>query len=871
MLLHYGRESGHCRAGSTILTLSFIFVTPLPALVDANHDSLSDVWAAQYPTAGSPTADPDGDGAPNLAESLAGTDPFNPASGFRGAVSIDLDSSIRLRWPSIQHKRYQIEASTDLRTWSGAGTALLGTGAELSTVVCAAGATTEPHRYWRVAVSDLDSNADGITDWEETVSFARITAAVEANGRASYANAAPTTIGKWLTAQNADGSWPDVDYSDTSSAKWAPINHLNRLAYMASDFTDSTSSLYHSAAIADAVTRGLQFWLSRHPVSTNVWQNDIGVPLALGPALVLMRNQLAPTLLASALELIPLQPHDASWATGENLVWYSGGTIHRAVLACDAALLALSVAQIESTLEITAGEGINVDGSFIQHSTQIYNGGYGLALLGDVARWVPALAGTAFAIDDTHRTCLDHLLLDGDAWMIRGTTFDYSTQGRNYARAETEKANGLALQVRAALNLILAAGSPRATELQALRDQIDGNGVGLVGHKHFWRADYSVHREAAAMVSLRLISKRSVGAECGNNENRRGLFQGCGETMIYRDGLEYYQIFPVWNWLRLPGTTLEQTAVMPPFYGYVRGTGTFTGGVTDGAIGLSAYVQADLKASRTSSTPTEVRPMPAARKSWFFFGDGFLALGAGITSSAANPIFTTANQTLLRGAVRLQTSGTAFNPPIGDSDFASTRWVQHDGVGYVFPTPTTVRLATTPQTGSWSLITVYASTTAVTKNVFTLGFDHGIAPTNATYAYVVLPGADEAATAAFAAQNPVTILVNTPQLQAARIASLDLSAVAFFDPGSITLKPGLTVASNQPALVLIHGVSTGFELTVAEPTQLLTTLNLTISGQYTVPDAVYDPVGNTTRVTVTLPSGQLAGSSVALHLSRSSE
>ncbi|MBK8475711.1 MAG: hypothetical protein IPL39_05210 [Opitutaceae bacterium] len=855
------------RLTSLALVLALGGINPLHAILDTNGDGISDLWEQRYPTAGSPIADPDGDGASNLAESVAGTDPFNSASGFRGTVSNVSDGTIRLRWPSIQHKRYQIEASTDLRNWSGAGTALLGTGAELSTVVRAAGATAEPRRYWRVAVSDLDANSDGISDWEETISFARITAAVEANGRASYANASPATISKWLTAQNTDGSWPDIDYSDTSSAKWAPIDHLNRLAYMASDFTDTTSSLYHSAAVTDAFTRGLQFWLTRRPVSTNVWQNDIGVPLALGPALVLMRNQLSTTLLTSALELIPLQPHDASWATGENLVWYSGGTIHRALLAGNAALLARSVAQIESTLEITAEEGINVDGSFIQHSTQIYNGGYGLGLLGDVARWVPALAGTAFAIDDTHRTCLDHLLLDGDAWMIRGTTFDYSTQGRNYARAESEKPNGLAMQVRAYLNLILASGSPRATELQALRDQIDGNSVGLVGHKHFWRADYSVHREAPAMVSLRLISKRSVGAECGNNENRRGLFQGCGETLIYRDGLEYHQIFPVWNWLRLPGTTLEQTAAVPPFYGYVRGTGAFTGGVTDGAVGLSAYAQADLKASRTLSTPTEVRPMPAARKSWFFFGDGFLALGAGITSSATNPIFTTVNQTLLRGDVRLQTSGTGFTAPAGESDFASTRWVQHDGVGYVFPSPATVHLAATAQTGSWSLITTYASTTPVTKNVFTLGFDHGVAPTNATYAYVVLPGADEPTTAAFATQNPVTILANTPLLQAARLASRDLSAVAFFDPGSITLKPGLTVASDQPALVLVRGVSAGLEITVAEPTQLLTTLNLSISGQYTVPGAVYDPVGNTTRVTVTLPSGQLAGSSVTLRLS----
>jgi len=852
-----------CRA-LIVLTLAPM----LHALVDTNADGISDVWAAQYPTAGAPSADPDRDGADNLAESRAGTNPLNTTSCFRCSITTEGDGALRLRWPSVAHKSYQVQTSSDLSVWSDFGTSLAGTGAELSVIIRTAGAATGPHSYWRVTVADVDSNAAGITAWEAAVSFAQIAAQLEITGRTANAGASAATIAKWLAAQNADGSWPDIDYSLTSSAPWPPGDHIKRLAYMASDFTDTASSLYHSAAITDAIARGLQYWLTRRPTSTNVWQNDIGVPLALGPTLVLMRHELDPALLASALTLIPLQPHDASWATGENLVWYSGGTIHRAILADDPALLARSVAQIESTLEITAGEGINLDGSFIQHSTQIYNGGYGLGLLGDVARWVPTLAGTAFAIDDTHRACLDHLVLDGDAWMIRRTTFDYSTEGRNYARAETEKADALALQVRADLDLILAAGSPRAAELQALRNQLAGQSEGLVGHKHFWRTDYSVHREAAAMVSLRLVSKRTVGAECGNNENRLGLFQGCGETMIYRDGLEYYQIFPVWDWLRLPGTTLEQTAAVPPFYGYVRGTVPFAGGATDGTVGLSALIQADLKAARTSTTPSEVRPMPAARKSWFFFGDGFLALGAGITSSTTNPIVTTLNQCLLRGPVRVSAAGTVATQPNGDTLVPDVAWVAHDSVGYVFPTPTAVRISNTSRSGSWSLITAYASTATVTKDVFTLGLEHGTAPANAGYAYVVLPGADEAATATFAAQNPITILANTPQLQAARIASLHLNAAAFFAPGSVTLKPGITVTSDQPALVLIHELSAGLDITVAEPTQLLTTLTLTVPGRYTGPGTTYDTTTNTTRVAILLPAGQSAGASVTIQLTQ---
>ncbi len=851
------------------LALLALLTTAIPvhATIDRDHDGISDVWAALYPTAGAPSADPDGDGADNLAESRAGTNPLDPRSCLRGFITAELDGSLRLRWPSVLHKQYQIQSSADLATWTNLGGARSGSGTEQAVLIRAAGAATETHRFWRVAVTDTGTNADGITDWENAVSVSRIAAQIEAYGIADYAVADSYSIAQWLASQNADGSWPTIDYDSQARNDWPPYAHLRRLACLASDFADPTSPDFHGAALSTAFARGLQFWVNKRPISANIWHNDIGVPLVLGPALVIMRHQLDPALLAAASELIPLYPRDANWATGENLVWNSSGTICRAILADDSALLSRSVAQIGSVLAITTGEGIQVDGTFHQHTTQIYNGGYGLALIKDVARWARALAGTAYALTPDQRNSLDHLMLDGDAWMIRRATFDYSTQGRNYARAIGEKPADLTRRVRDTIDLILAAGSSRAGELQALRDHIGGAGPGVVGFKHFWRGDYAVQRTAAAMVSLRLVSKRSVGAECGGDENLRGVFQGCGETMIYRDGLEYHEIFPVWNWLRLPGTTLEQTATVPPISGYVRGTAPFVGGVSDGTVGLSAFIQADLKAARTSTTPTEVRPMPAARKSWFFFGDGFLALGAGITCATANPVFTTVNQTLLRGEVRVSAGGTVSTRPAGNTAIPNTAWVHHDGVGYVFPSPTAVRLANTAQSGSWSLITAYASAATVTKEVFTLGLDHGVAPTDATYAYVVLPGADEAATSAFAALHPITLLANTPQTQAARIASLHLNAIAFFEPGSVTLKPGLTVSSDQPALLLLRTETDGHTLTVADPTQLLTALTLTLSGRYSTAGATYDTASNTTRIPVALPNGQDAGSSVRIQLS----
>ena len=54
------------------------------------------------------------------------------------------------------------------------------------------------------------------------------------------------------------------------------------------------------------------------------------------------------------------------------------------------------------------------------------------------------------------------------------------------------------------------------------------------------------------------------------------------------------------------------------------------------------------------------------------------------------------------------------------------------------------------RTGAWSDINIDGSTTAITRNFLTLWFEHGANPTNATYAYTLLPNRSAAEVADFA-------------------------------------------------------------------------------------------------------------------------
>ncbi len=139
---------------------------PLGA-VDTDGDGMCDVWEARY-HAGAllPGDDTDGDGFTNAAEATTGTDPFDAQSRHQANSGELTPTHLGIVVPSKVGKTYQLSVSADLgASFSPIGSPMAGTGGDITLDGPRAG----DRRFFRVEVTDNDSDGDGISDWAENL------------------------------------------------------------------------------------------------------------------------------------------------------------------------------------------------------------------------------------------------------------------------------------------------------------------------------------------------------------------------------------------------------------------------------------------------------------------------------------------------------------------------------------------------------------------------------------------------------------------------------------------------------------------------------------------------------------------------------
>ncbi|MFE6688311.1 polysaccharide lyase 8 family protein [Streptomyces sp. NPDC057743] len=633
----------------------------------------------------------------------------------------------------------------------------------------------------------------------------------------------------------ADSLWPECPYDPPAGL----TRSYDRLATMALACAQPGTGHTGDADLATAVRTGLDH-LDRtvyHPATTpygNWWEWQIGSPRLLLDTLAVLDEHLpggaGDALRARCLAAVDHFVPDRALgsytgtSTGANRVDLCRVVALRGVLGRAPAKIALARDALSPVFpHVTHGDGLYADGSFVQHTWVAYSGTYGAVLLDGLGRLFTLLGGSPWEITDPHRQLVHDSVEHAYAPLLHDGLMMDSVNGRAISRGylcndprhvlHSDHRHGHA--VLAAIALLAEAASaaerdrwhalikghiardrtlPVRTDRQftvadlARLAAVDAGPAPAapepVGHRLFPAMDRAVHRRPGWTAGLAMASDRIAHYENGNGENKRGWHTGAGMLSWWpagRCGDQYTDAFwPTVDPYRLPGTTVSTKHLADDAggpWGEPKPEARWVGGTTDGSY---AAIGQDLRGLGSTLR---------ARKSWFALADCVVCLGAGITCRDGVRAETVVDNRNLgaRGTAALTVDGVRQRPAPGrTTTFPRARWAHLAGHGgWVFPGGAPLHVLREDRTGRWSDINTTSTTDPYTRRYLTLWHDHGTDPTGAGYAYLLMPGADQRALAARAADRHwLTVLANDADRQAVTVAPLGVTAASFWRAGT---------------------------------------------------------------------------------------
>ncbi len=360
-------------------------------------------------------------------------------------------------------------------------------------------------------------------------------------------------------------------------------------------------------------------------------------------------------------------------------------------------------------------------------------------------------------------------------------------------------------------------------------------------YAHAWfTGDRAVQQRNDFAVGIAMSSEREPSYESINSANKTGWYTGDGATYFYTtydshpyDGKNFIDNTNIAY--RFPGTTEDsrpravrsinstQAWRMPTdFAGSLQYSDKYLAAAMDFASFDFKGPDLDIPDTGYGAGLAVHENDLCAKKAWFCFDDEVVVLGAGITSTMESPVHTTIeHRRIVRdGEFAQSVCAGGMQTTLEKEPFAAlyenVSWVMWGGhLGFVFPEGGTLYAAR------------YNCEACADQPYLELRLEHGENPTDAAYAYIVLPYADEKTLTAYAASPDVTVLSNTAALQAVTDASTGITGYVFHEAGACG-----AITVDTPCIVM-DGTENGIRTVImTDPTHKAESVRITVSGQY---------------------------------------
>ncbi|CEJ01192.1 hypothetical protein RMCBS344292_15227 [Rhizopus microsporus] len=668
-------------------------------------------------------------------------------------------------------------------------------------------------------------------------------------------------VNKWAsTLNNITGTWSNINYISGCAARranWPATNHLLRTLQLAIGYHDDTSN----KELLSKTLLALNYWLdndfteddcvdkggkkgSKCPCGTpGLWNSNwydqvILIPRLIGSISLIIKDELSPEQLSICNRIMSRAFKRAtrtkSSLTGANLLDVSSIGISLGLLNRDTNTLLKALELFYSGAKISpvvAGDGIQSDGSFMQHNGLLYNGNYGKDYINDLLSVFIETKGTdvlpSIDVQNAFET-----LIEGTEWMIMADTdlhsllWQYSVIGRmiSFKYSDKQASGGVAIDIPT----ISEGTEGWASEetFHEIEDRLtqpasSANQGKLTGSRYFYNADYFVHRMPDYIVTMKMYSTRTVNSECVNSQNPFGFHLSDGAIYNYLSGDEYKDIFAVWNWELIPGITVDM-GVTPLNCKKSKTVGKrdFVGGATDGDTGIVVFDYLNPFNGHLSF-----------KKTAFFFPNAYaIQLGSVDSTNTTAPLVTVLDQRRRDGDIfvngKLRNTNTSYTA-------LHTNSLWHNDIGYYFPESESIQVDSKVKNGSWSSIGI--SKGKEEERVWTAYVKH-VNNTNSGLLtqYIVQPSIDHDVFNRGIKANKIPIALDyrhaSPQVNAAYSEEDKVIAIAFWTSGEYKMPwKSIIVDTDSPCVIILREIkSRMYRLTVADPSQKLSTINLSV-------------------------------------------
>lgn len=639
-----------------------------------------------------------------------------------------------------------------------------------------------------------------------------------------------------------DGSFSDIDYYTDKKDTWHPAEHLDRILIMEKAAYSPENKYYKDKNLINFINKAIEFWVKKDfYCDWNDWWNNLGTGPKIADILLFPNDGLDKSNIDTLTEKLysitcfteekkRIVKEREINSTGGNLTDTVNHSLKYAVLTDDGSAIMCLTHLIENELRPFPSaklfekrwdaEGIKADMSFQQHFEHLYFGGYGEVFLNGMNTYIKYTDGTQFALSDDKLNFYQDFILDGIQFAVRGNTADINASGRSIVRKKenTIEITGLKQAIINACYILLDCNADltRKSELESLISSRNGDiDQGAGGHRYFFSSDYQVYNNKNYMASVRAASKRTKNSEALNGENVLGHYLGAGATMYYIDGEEYFNIFPLWNWNKIPGTTTAQGYL--PYGGdntYTRmGKASFVGGVSNGKIGMSCLDYNDNKVK--------------AKKVWFMFDEGVVCLGTNISSNSKYDIFTCINQTLTKDDFAVSENSEVYTAETYDKT-GSFDWVYNNKIGYITDSPVSVKVE--ERTGNWQTISERVDSEAYAGKVFEIGISHAVKPKKESYDYTVLMNTTVDRLNAYCQNPSIETLSNTDSVQAVYDKDSNTIMAVFWKKGTLSFPNGDLLTVSRGCALICEEQQDAYKIYISNPLQNGKDINVSING-----------------------------------------